>query len=143
MARTACAAYFCSAVLVLVAVLPAASQTPSWRPAYEPAPKDWGPKYERAVRALNEGRYGDAEKLYGALRTELADSKVDDRRIVVTLNDLGIVFYRQWRDAEAETTFKKAIDLWERCARRRAERAAGRHSSGTSLRIIVSRSNGL
>ncbi|MBI4488826.1 MAG: tetratricopeptide repeat protein, partial [Deltaproteobacteria bacterium] len=88
---------------LLVSVLCLASCTAAQRPS-------WKIYYDAGLKAYQQGRYSDAEKLYSSAVKEAERSGTQDS-LAMTLNNLGLVLYAQGKYTEAEPLYKRALEI--------------------------------
>ena len=62
-------------------------------------------------KALKEGKYAEAEKLFRTAIQEAESAQVQDSTLANSLNGLALTFYRQGKYPEAEPLFKRALQL--------------------------------
>ena len=90
-------------LLFLAFLLPAACQSNSWKS-----------NNAAGSKALQQGRYADAEKLFLAALEEAKEFGPQDQRLATSLNNLASVYQAQGKYAEAEPLFKRALAIWEK-----------------------------
>jgi tetratricopeptide (TPR) repeat protein len=74
----------------------------------------WNAHRRTGVAALMSGHYVEAEKLLSSAVKEAEKFGPKDDRLAMSLNDLGSVYRRQRKYAEAESLYKRALVIWQR-----------------------------
>ena len=73
--------------------------------------KDSGGQYDDALALYSAGRFAEAERAYVRLVEALEHADTPDR-IASALNNLGVLYARQARLAEAETAHRRAMEVY-------------------------------
>jgi len=73
-----------------------------------------GERVRLAARHLSDGQYAAAEKNLVAALAETDSSGLDDPRRATVLNNLGFVYQLMGKYSQAESCFRRAIDIWRR-----------------------------
>ncbi len=87
-------------VFCLVFVFTAACQSNGWKS-----------NNAAGIKALQQGRYADAEKLFLAALEEAKGFGPQDPRLATSLNNLAGLYQSQGKYAEAESLFKRSLPI--------------------------------
>jgi len=90
-------------VLFLAFLLTAACQSNDW----ERTNAAGGKEYE-------QGRYGEAEKLWLAALEQVEKFGPQNPRLATSLNNLAVLYEAQGKYAEAEPLYKRSLAIWEK-----------------------------
>jgi len=77
---------------------------------------EWSKNIKAGRLHLTEGKYEEAEQELTAAVIEAEKGGVEDRRLAATLYNLGHVYARQKKFAEAESTYKRSLSICEKIA---------------------------
>src|SRR5205814_3570445 len=73
---------------------------------------DWNALIEEAGKLQNQGAYADAEKQFQQALSEAELFGPKDRRLALTLNNLGALYRREGRFNLAESHYRRALAIW-------------------------------
>ena len=74
----------------------------------------WESNNAAGVKAFQQGRYADAEKLFLAALEEAEGFGPDDPRLATSLNNLAGLYDNQGKYAEAEPLYKRSLAIDEK-----------------------------
>lgn len=75
---------------------------------------NWDKAINAAERAYGDQHYREAELQFVRAEKEAESFGPSDRRLAMTLNNLGGLYLREARYAESEPLFKRALAIWEK-----------------------------
>src|SRR5947209_5000507 len=85
--------------------------------AQKPKVDTWGLSSTAGAQALSAQNYPEAERQFKIAITAAEAFGPNDARLAVSLNDLGMLYYRLGRYQEAEAIFVRAVSVWEQAKR--------------------------
>lgn len=76
--------------------------------------ENWNTYIHAGQKALQGGRYAEAEKLFRDALKEAEALGLEDPRVATTLNDLAFLYDIQGKHAQAEPPYRRALEIWEK-----------------------------
>ena len=75
---------------------------------------DWKQNNIKGLKAYQQGRYKEAEKLFLVAIQNAKDFGLQDARLATSFNNLAEVYRNQGKLAEAEPLYKQSLEIWEK-----------------------------
>lgn len=75
---------------------------------------EWQQYNQAGLKALDETRYPEAERLFKSAISELEAAGLDSPDLASSLSNLAIVYMNQKKFAQAEPLYKRALEIYER-----------------------------
>src|SRR6266508_3802372 len=76
----------------------------------------WLDHFRAGQTALNAGKLDEAEKQFNAAAKEAEGFKQPDRRYAASLSFLGVVNYKKNKHGQAESLYRKALEVYRQAA---------------------------
>jgi tetratricopeptide (TPR) repeat protein len=99
----------------------------------------WKTYVETGTEAYQDERYATAETMFLAARKEAEGFGSNDVRLASTLSQLALVYYTEKKDEQAESNYRRAVEIWDKA---KAPPSIERASALNNLGILSARQGG-